>query len=305
MGKMSGKVVLITGGARGQGRSHAVRMAEEGADIILTDVCAQLPFVDYDMATVEDLAETVQMVEKLGRRCLSYVADARDVTKMRQVVDEAVSELGRLDTVLINHGISTRHDIHTEDADEIWDLVVDTNLSAVFKTARAAVPHMMENGGSIIVTASAAGLVPLFGNTAYAAAKHGVIGLVRTLAAELGPHWIRVNAVCPTAVSTPLFLNDAHIKAFCGDEPGKTFEDMKWPSQSLNLLPVPWIDADAVSSAMLYLASDDAKYVTGVALPVDAGMTAQPPGITPFIGERLWELSQNTSTAQPTTTGAE
>jgi (+)-trans-carveol dehydrogenase len=305
MGKMSGKVVLITGGARGQGRSHAVRMAEEGADIILTDVCDQLPFVDYDMATVEDLAETVAMVEKHGVRCLSYVADARDVTKMREVVNEAVVELGHLDTVLINHGISTRHDVHTKEADEIWDLVVDTNLSAVFKTVLAVVPHMMEKGGSIIVTASAAALVPLFGNTAYAAAKHGLIGLVKTLAAELGPNWIRVNAVCPTAVATPLFLNDAHIKAFCGDDPSMTFEDMKWPSQTLNLLPVPWIEPDAVSSAMLYLASDDAKYVTGVALPVDAGMTSQPPGITPFIGTRLWELSQDDSKAQRVTTGAE
>ncbi|MGK5112479.1 mycofactocin-coupled SDR family oxidoreductase [Geodermatophilus sp. CPCC 205506] len=289
---MSGKVVLITGGARGQGRSHAVRMAEEGADIIVTDVCEQLPFVDYDMSTREDLAETVALVEKSGRTCLSYEADARDVSRMREVVNEAVAQLGRLDTVIINHGISTRHDVHSEDADEIWDLIIDTNLSAVFKTVRATVPHMLENGGSIIVTASAAGLVPLFGNTAYAAAKHGVIGLVRTLAAELGPKWIRVNAVCPTAVATPLFLNDAHIKAFCGTDPDKTIEDMKWPAQTLNLLPVPWIEADAVSEAMLYLASDAAKYVTGVALPVDAGMTAQPPGITPFIGQRLWELSQ-------------
>jgi (+)-trans-carveol dehydrogenase len=267
-------------------------MAEEGADIIVTDVCEQLPFVDYDMATRENLAETVEMVEKLDRRCLSYVADARDASRMRTVVNEAVAELGHLDTVLINHGISTRHDIHSEDAEEIWELIVDTNLSAVFKTARAVVPHLKDNGGSIIVTASAAGLVPLFGNTAYAAAKHGIIGLVRTLAAELAPYWIRVNAVCPTAVATPLFLNDAHIKAFCGPDPSKTIEDMKWPAQSLNLLPVPWIQPEVVSSAMLYLASEDGKYVTGVALPVDAGMTAQPPGISPFVGQRLWELSQ-------------
>jgi (+)-trans-carveol dehydrogenase len=289
---MSGKVVLITGGARGQGRSHAVKMAEEGADIILTDVCEQLPFVDYDMATREDLAETVKMVEELDRRCVAHVTDARDGARMREVVNEAVAELGHLDTVLINHGISTRHDVHSEDADEIWDLIVATNLSAVFKTARAVVPHLMEKGGSIIVTASAAGLVPLFGNTAYAAAKHGVIGLVRTLAAELGPYWIRVNAVCPTAVATPLFLNEAHIRAFCGPDPSKTIEDMKWPAQTLNLLPVPWIEPEAVSNAMLYLASDEAKYVTGVALPVDAGMTAQPPGVTPFVGQRIWELSQ-------------
>jgi (+)-trans-carveol dehydrogenase len=290
---MSGKVVLITGGARGQGRSHAVRMAEEGADIIVTDVCAQLPFVDYDMSTEADLAETVELVEKLDRRCLSYVADARDVKAMREVADGAVAELGRLDTVIINHGISTRHNVESEDAEEIWDLIVDTNLNAVFKTVRAVVPHMKENGGSIIVTASAAGLVALFGHTAYAAAKHGVIGLVKTLAAELAPYWIRVNAVCPTAVATPLFLNEAHVRAFCGPDPSKTIEDLKWPAQTLNLLPVPWIEPEAISAAMLYLASDDGKYVTGVALPVDAGMTIQPPGITPFVGQRLAELSQN------------
>ncbi|MDT3444945.1 MULTISPECIES: mycofactocin-coupled SDR family oxidoreductase [unclassified Pseudofrankia] len=292
MGKMTGKVVLITGGARGQGRSHAVRMAEEGADIVVTDVCEQLPYVDYDMATPADLAETVALVEKLGRRCLSYVADARDVTKMREAVDDAVGQLGHLDTVIVNHGISTRHGVESEEADEIWDLIVDTNLSAVFKTVRAVLPHMKAKGGVILVTASAAALVPLFGNTAYAAAKHGLIGLVKTLAAELAPYWIRVNAVCPTAVATPLFLNEAHVRAFCGDDPSKTVEDMVFPAQSLNLLPVPWIEPEAVSSAMLYLASDDAKYVTGVALPVDAGMTSQPPGITPFVGQRLAELSQ-------------
>jgi (+)-trans-carveol dehydrogenase len=293
MGKMTGKVVLITGGARGQGRSHAVRMAEEGADIILTDICEDFELVDYDGSTPEDMAETVQLVEKTGQRCLSYQADARDVKAMRAVVDEAVAVLGRLDTVIINHGISSRHGVESEDADEIWDLIVDVNLSAVFKTVRAVVPHMKENGGSILVTASAAALVPLYGNTAYAAAKHGLIGLVKTLAAELGDYWIRVNAVCPTAVNTPLFMNEAHIRAFCGDDPSKTYEDMKWPSQSLNLLPVPWIEPEAVSSAMLYLASDDGRFVTGVALPVDAGMTSQPPGITPFIGTRLWELSQD------------
>jgi (+)-trans-carveol dehydrogenase len=292
MGTMSGKVVLITGGARGQGRSHAVRMAEAGADVILTDICEDFELVDYDGSTPEDMVETVALVEKTGQRCLSFQADARDAARMRTVVDEAVAELGRLDTVIINHGISSRHGVESANADEIWDLIVDINLTSVFKVVRAVVPHMKENGGTILVTASAAALVPLYGNTAYAAAKHGLIGLVKTLAAELGDYWIRVNAICPTAVNTPLFMNEAHIRAFCGDDPSKTYEDMKWPSQSLNLLPVPWIEPEVVSSAMLYLASDEAKFITGVALPVDAGMTSQPPGVTPFIGKRLWELSQ-------------
>lgn len=292
MGRMDGKVVLITGGARGQGRSHAILMAEEGADVVVTDICEDFELVDYDGATPADLAETVRLVEKTGRRCLSYQVDARSLSAMRTAVDAAVAELGRLDTVIINHGISSRHDIESDNVDDVWDLIIDVNLSAVFKTVRAVVPHLKENGGSIQVTASAAALVPLFGNTAYATAKHGLIGLVKTLAAELSKYWIRVNAVCPTAVATPLFLNDAHVRAFCGDDPSKTVEDMKWPAQSLNLLPVPWIEPEAISAAMLYLASDDGKYVTGVALPVDAGMTSQPPGITPFVGTRLWELSQ-------------
>lgn len=292
MGRMDGKVVLITGGARGQGRSHAILMAEEGADVVVTDICEDFELVDYDGATPADLAETVRLVEKTGRRCLSYQVDARSLPAMRTAVDAAVAELGRLDTVIINHGISSRHDIESDNVDDVWDLIIDVNLSAVFKTVRAVVPHLKENGGSIQVTASAAALVPLFGNTAYATAKHGLIGLVKTLAAELSKYWIRVNAVCPTAVATPLFLNDAHVRAFCGDDPSKTVEDMKWPAQSLNLLPVPWIEPEAISAAMLYLASDDGRYVTGVALPVDAGMTSQPPGITPFVGTRLWELSQ-------------
>lgn len=292
MGKMDGKVVLITGGARGQGRAHAVRMAEEGADVIVTDICEQLPYVEYPLGTRDELAETVALVQKFERTCLSYEVDARDAKKMKQVVAEAVGRLGRLDTVIINHGISVTHGTESEDADEIWDLILDVNLTGVFKTVRAVVPHMRENGGSILITASAAGLIGLYGHPAYTAAKHGIVGLVKTMAAELSQHWIRVNAVCPTAVTTPLFMNQAHIKAFCGDDQSKTFDDMVWPATTLNLLPVPWIEPEAISAAMLYLASDDGKYVTGIALPVDAGMTIQPPGITPFVGKRLAELSE-------------
>lgn len=290
MGRMSGKVVLITGGARGQGRSHAVRMAQEGADVIVTDICEQVPLVDFAMSTPEDLAETVAMVEKLGQRCLSYKADARDAAKMREVVNDAVSVFGRLDTVIINHGIGRKHNLETENADEIWDLVIDINLSAVFKTALAVVPHMRANGGSILVTGSASSLVPVFGSPAYCAAKHALVGLVKTMAAELAPHWIRVNLVCPGPTATPLFLHESNVRAFCGPDPSKTIEDMKWPSQSLNLLPLPWMEPEDISNAMLFLASDEARYITGIALPVDAGMTAQPPGVTPFVGQRLWEL---------------
>ncbi|MDT3444932.1 MULTISPECIES: mycofactocin-coupled SDR family oxidoreductase [unclassified Pseudofrankia] len=290
MGKMDDKVVLVTGGARGQGRSHAIRMAEEGADVVVTDICKQLPYVDYAMGTPEELEETRRHVEKLGRRCLAYQVDARDRAGMREAVDTAVAELGRLDAVIVNHGIAVPHTtLGPDHDDDVWDLVMDVNLNAVWRTVRAVVPHLKENGGSITVTSSAAGLVALFGRAAYVASKHGVIGLVKTLAAELAPYWIRVNAVCPTGVDTPLYLNQPIIEAFTG-KPNGTREDMIFPATSLNLLPVPWIEPVAVSHAMLFLASDEARYITGVALPVDAGMTTQPPGITPYVGQRLAEL---------------
>jgi (+)-trans-carveol dehydrogenase len=288
---MDGKVVLITGGARGQGRAHAIRLAEEGADIIVTDLCSQLPEVTYPMGTREELDETVRLVEKLDRRCLSYVADAGDAARMREVMDLAVAEFGHLDTVVINHGISVVNTLEDDAADHNWDVVMEHNLSAVWRTARAAIPHLRERGGSIIVTASGAGLVPLFNNPSYVAAKHGVIGLVKALAADLAQDWIRVNAVCPTTVPTPLFINDVNVRRFNPGNPNATVADMEFPSRSLNLLPVPWIEPEAVSHAVLYLASDEAKYVTGIALPVDAGQTTQPPGITPLIGQRLAELS--------------
>jgi SDR family mycofactocin-dependent oxidoreductase len=290
MGKMDNKVVLITGGARGQGRSHAIRFAEEGADVIVTDICRQIPLVDYPMGTPDELEETKRLVEKFGRRCLAYQVDARDGAAMRATVNEAVAALGRLDSVVINHGISVPHStLGPEQDDDVWDLVMDVNINAVWRTVRAVVPHMTENGGSISITSSAAGLVALFGRAAYVVSKHGVVGLAKTLAAELAPYWIRVNAVCPTGVDTPLYLNPGIIEAFTGKKDG-TREDMRWTATSLNLLPVPWIEPEAVSNVMLFLASDEAKYITGIALPVDAGMTTQPPGISPFVGKRLAEL---------------
>ncbi|MDT3444686.1 MULTISPECIES: mycofactocin-coupled SDR family oxidoreductase [unclassified Pseudofrankia] len=293
MDRMSGKVAVITGGARGQGRAHAVRLAAEGAEIAITDACAQYPDVPYPMGTVDELAETVAAVEALGRRCLSFKADARDPAAMRAVMADTVAELGHIDTVVINHGITIPHTVEGPEAeDAIWDLIIDTNLSGVWRTARAAVPHLRDNGGSITVTASSAALTGLFNQAAYVSAKWGLIGMVKTLAAELAHYWIRANAVCPCAVATPLFLNPHHVRAFCGDDPTKTIEDMEWPATSLNLLPVPWIEPEAVASAVLYLASEEAKYVTGIALPVDAGTSIQPPGITPFVGTRLWELQQ-------------
>jgi (+)-trans-carveol dehydrogenase len=292
MGKFTGKVALITGGARGQGRSHAVHLAQEGADIVLADICADIPGVKYPGATHADLDETVALVEKLDRRCLAYVADARDGERMHEVVDAAVAELGRLDTVVVNHGIGGPHPSDDPSGFAMWDTVIDTNLSAVFKTAAVCVPHLRAaGGGTITVTGSAASFTPLYNNAAYTAAKHGLIGLVKALAADLADDWIRVNAVCPSSVETPLFVNDFNIGRFVPEKENPTVADMEKKARALNQLPVSWLQPDAISKAILFLASDDAAYVTGVALPVDAGMTTQPPGVTKFIGQMLWEAA--------------
>ncbi|QSE86085.1 mycofactocin-coupled SDR family oxidoreductase [Rhodococcus koreensis] len=293
MGKMDGKVALITGGARGQGRAHALRLAQEGADIVITDICKQIEGVHYPLADESDLAETEKLVRELGVRCLSFVADARDAARMKEVADRTADEFGRLDTVVINHGIGLPHGIDEESL-EIWDTVIETNLSAVWRTVVATLPLLKATGegGSIIVTGSAASLVAIFNNAAYTVAKHGLIGLVKCLAADLAQDWIRVNAVLPTNVNTTLFINEYNKSRFCPDKEDPTIDDMKTPAESLNLLPVPWMEPEYVSHAVLYLASEEAKYVTGIALPVDAGMTIQPPGITPFVGRMMAELKQ-------------
>lgn len=291
MGRMAGKVVLITGAARGQGRAEAVRMAEEGADIVVTDICAQMPEVPYPMGTSEELQETVNLVEKLGQRCLGLEADARDFARMREVAERTVAEFGQLDTVVINHGIAVPHTFDQENADAIFDAIIETNLSAAWRTTRAVVPHLRKNGGSIIVTSSAAGIIAFYGFPGYVASKHGVIGLVKALAAELASDWIRVNAVCPTNVATPMLHNQFIQTLFSGGNPDATVDDMVFPATATNMLPIPWVDSRAIADGVLYLASDEAKYVTGISLPIDAGMTTQPPGVPPIAAQRIAELS--------------
>jgi SDR family mycofactocin-dependent oxidoreductase len=297
MGQMDGQVVLVTGAARGQGRSHAVRFAEEGADVIALDICEEVEFVRYPLGTAEELAETVEMVEKLGRRCLSYKVDARDGRRLREVVKEAVGELGRLDTVLINHGIARPHELEDEDTDDVFALLVAINLSSVHTTAAGVVPYMKENGGSIQITGSAASLVPIYNNAGYTAAKHALVGLAKCLAADLSPFWIRVNLVCPTNVATPLILNETNLKRFVPGVENPTYDDMEYTLSSLNQLPgVAWIEPRVVSDTMLFLSAETGKYVTGAVIPVDAGMTSQPPGITHFTGRRMAELAQQAGT---------
>lgn len=287
MGRLDGKVAIITGGARGQGRAHAIRLAEEGAEIVVSDVAAQLTTVPYPMSTEDDLAETVRQVEGLDRRCVSVKADARSAADCARVADAAMSEFGRIDILSVNHGIANFGGI-VDTSEELWDEMIDTNLKGVWQSVKAVVPHMVAGGrgGAITLTSSVAGIKAYYGTMAYGAAKHGVIGLMKVMAAELGPHMIRVNAICPATVNTPMVDNDLTIGLFTGGKPG-TMEDIKFASQSMNLMPVPWCEARDISNALLWLSSDEARYVTGLAVTVDMGLFQQPSGIPPEVGALL------------------
>jgi (+)-trans-carveol dehydrogenase len=274
MGLLDGKVAFVTGAARGQGRSHAIRLAQEGADIIALDACATPGWLSYPLATEADLAETVKEVEALDRRIVARKANIRDLAAVRDVLGEGVAEFGgRLDIVTANAAIiSWPKDTWEIDVAEFRELI-DTTLTGTFITIKAAVPHMIAagNGGSITLTSSGAAITAGKGLGDYKAAKSGVLALKDTLACELAEHFIRVNAICPTAVDTPMIQNEALYKAFRPDldQPGR--EDVKAGFAEMNLLPVPWVDPVDVSNAIVWLASDAARYVTGITLPIDAG----------------------------------
>jgi len=271
-GRVAGKVALVTGAARGLGRDHAVRLAEEGADIIAVDLCAQVGSVPYPMAAPGDLAETVNEVEALGRRAVAAQADVRAYPALKAAVDDGVTRLGRLDIVSANAGVIS-HGAAAELDEVAWRDVIDTNLTGVWHAAKAAIPHLVAGGrgGSIVLTSSNAGLKGIPNLAHYTSAKHGVVGLMRTLALELAPDWIRVNSVHPTAVSTPMVHNEANMRSFLPGVANPTAEQYAAAMTSLNALPVPWLEPRDVSNAVLFLASDEARYITGVALPVDAG----------------------------------
>ena len=272
-GRVEGKVAFITGAARGQGRSHAVRLAEEGADIIAVDRCADLANVPYPLATPDDLAETVRQVEALDRRIVARQADVRDQAALTAAVDDGVAELGRLDIVCANAGVNQPAPA-ADMAEDVWLDIVDVDLSGVWRACKAAIPHLIAggDGGAIVLTSSAAGLKGYANIAHYTAAKHGVVGLMKTLAQELAPHRIRVNTVNPTQVDTPMIMNEPMYRLFCPDVDEPTREDFAPASQAMHLLPIPWVDPRDVSNAVLFLASDEARYITGTALPVDAGV---------------------------------
>lgn len=273
MGSLDGKVAFITGAARGQGRSHALRLAAEGADIIALDIGRHaFETVEYPVGTGAELDETVAEVEALGRRAVKGLADVRDLAQVQTVVDAGLDRLGRIDIVCANAGIGSFVSSMEMSAQQ-WQEMIDVNLTGVFHTVRAAVPSMIERGegGSLVLTSSTAGLIAFAHTAHYTAAKHGVIGLMKTLALELGQHGIRVNAVCPTTVNTPMIANAPTFELFRPDITAPTAEDVREPFAALNILDVPWIEPEDVSEAIVWLCSDAARSVTGVALPVDAG----------------------------------
>ena len=276
-GRLEGKVAFVTGAARGQGRSHAIRLAQEGADIVAIDLVRQIDTVPYAMSTPDDLAQTVKEVEALDRRIVATEADVRDYGALKAAVDEGVAQLGRLDIVAANAGIFSegRADVLS---DQTWQDMIDVNLTGVWHSCKAAIGHLRAaGGGSMILTSSTAGLGGFENFAHYVAAKHGVVGLMRTLALELAPDMIRVNSVHPTSVNTPMIHNNMTYSLFAPDLPesGRTKDVMGERFQTMNALPIPWVEAVDISNAVLWLASDEARYVTGVTLPVDAGATTK------------------------------
>jgi (+)-trans-carveol dehydrogenase len=270
--RLEGKVAFITGAARGQGRSHAVRLAQEGADIIAVDICDQVQSVPFAMARPEDLAETVSEVEALDRRIVAAQADVRDLASLTSAVDSAVAELGRLDIISANAGIVSYGPI-ADIEEQAWQDIIDVNLTGVWHTVRAALPHVRAGGrgGSIVITSSTAGLIPYANSAPYVSSKHGVVGFMRTLALELAPEMIRVNTIHPTQVDTAMIMNDATMGLFLPGNEHPTREQFAAASQSTMALPIPWVDPVDISNALLFLVSDEGRYITGATLPVDAG----------------------------------
>jgi SDR family mycofactocin-dependent oxidoreductase len=268
MGKLDGKVAFVTGAARGQGRSHALRLASEGANIIAIDICADSDSTAYALASEDDLAETVRLVEATGQSIVARVGDVRDVDGMSKVVTDGVGEFGRLDVVVANAGICTiqRWD---EVTPAVWNDVIGTNLTGVWNTCAASIPHLVNaGGGSIVLISSVAGLKGQPYLLPYAAAKHGVVGIMHVLTNELAEHRIRVNSVHPTGVNTPMVLG-------FGAGADEMLADFKMGSLFMNSLPVDLIEPEDISDAVLFLASSESKYITGLTMTVDAGATAR------------------------------
>jgi SDR family mycofactocin-dependent oxidoreductase len=273
VGRVEGKVAFVSGAGRGQGRSHALRLAEEGADIIATDYCGPLNEWVLPAASADDLAETVRQVEALGRRVVSYPVDVRDLGAVKSATNQGVAELGGLDIVVANAGVADAAPVPAvEMHPEAWQIMLDVNLTGVWNTCKACIPHL-QSGASIIVTASGVAIRPYGNISGYLAAKTGVNGLMRALAMELSPEGIRVNSVNPGFVNTTMIQNDSTYKIFMPDVAGPTKEEFARICEEMNLMPTPWLEPVDVSNAILFLASDEARFLTGMSMVLDAGLT--------------------------------
>jgi len=275
MGTLEGQVALISGAARGQGRNHAVRLAERGVDIITFDVTESLATVPYGGATEADLEETVRLVEAQGRRIVARKADVRDLDAVRAVVDEGVGELGRLDIVIPNAGIASFAQAR-EMADQMWKEMIDINLNGVWHTIHSALPHLKADGtgGSIVLIGSVASFKGIQNLVHYVACKHALVGMTKALAAELGPERIRVNLIAPGNVDTPMVVNEATMSLILPEIEHPTREDAERegsPFYDTQALPTAWLEAQDITNAILFLVSDEARFLTGAAIPVDAG----------------------------------
>jgi SDR family mycofactocin-dependent oxidoreductase len=263
MSGLDDKVVVVTGAAKGTGRVHCQRFAEEGADVIALDT----------VELADGLQGTATLVRDRGRRCVAATADVRDAEGVSAAIDAAVDELGRLDVVVANAGVHTAGAPVWELTDETWQHTLDINLTGVWHTVKSAVPHIGEGGGSVVIISSTNGLRGTANTAHYTASKHALVGLARTLANELGQRSIRVNTVHPGAVATPMVLNEATFRRLCPDVPNPTAADAAEVLKARNLLPVPWVDPVDIANAVVFLASEEGRYITGTQLVVDAGLT--------------------------------
>jgi len=258
-----GKVVVVTGAAQGTGRTHCERFADEGADVIALDI--------PDLG--DELRDTAREVENRGRRCAISLADVSDLDTVTAAIDHGVAELGRLDGVVASAGIHTAGAPSWELDPQVWQRTLDINLTGVWHTVKAGVPHIGPDGGSVVIISSTNGIRGTANAAHYTASKHAVVGLARTLANELGPRSIRVNTVHPGAVATPMVLNEATFRRLRPDLDNPTATDAAEVLQARNLLPVPWVEPVDIANAVVFLASDQARYITGTQLVVDAGLT--------------------------------
>ena len=263
MSGLQDKVVVVTGAARGTGRVHCQRFADEGADVIALDAAE----------VAGELHETATQVRDRGRRCVAATADVRDAEAMSAAIDAAVGELGRLDVIVANAGVHTAGAPVWELSEETWQATLGINLTGVWHTVKSAVPHIGKSGGSVVIISSTSGLRGSANTAHYTASKHALVGLARTLANELGPQRIRVNTVHPGAVGTAMVLNEATFRRLCPDLPNPTAADAAEVLKARNLLPVGWVEPVDIANAVVFLASDEGRYITGNQLVVDAGLT--------------------------------